>query len=196
MTSKPGFLRSGRGYLLTLLLGLAASGAVAVGVTRTWVRAEGTVEGMPRLVAEVPGSDVSSLVGALGLACLAAFGAVVATRGWVRVVVGGLVVAAMGTVVVLTVWAGDSTALATEALAAKGWAGGAVDTQTVGWRWLVAFAAAIGAVCGAVVTRFGRDWTTMGERYDAPTEQRRSDPTSEADVWKAIDRGDDPTNDG
>ena len=36
----------------------------------------------------------------------------------------------------------------------------------------------------------------MGERYDAPTE-RSADPTptSEADVWRAIDRGDDPTSD-
>jgi hypothetical protein len=189
-------LISGRGYALTLISGLAAAGAVAVGVTKPWLRATATVEGMPRLVAEVSGTDVSPAAGALGLATLAAFGAVVATRGWVRVAIGVAIVAAMVFVAVSALFPGSTAGLVEDGLAAKGWAGGAYNVQSVWWRWLVAAAAVVGAMCGALVVRFGRKWATMGERYDAPTERKQTEVVSEADAWRAIDRGDDPTTGG
>jgi len=188
-------LGSSRGYALTLVLGLAASGAVAVGSTKPWFRATATVEGMPRLVAEVPGTEIVPAAGALGLAALAAFGAVVATRGWARTAVGVVIVAAMLYVAASAFFPGTTSGAVEDGLAGVGWSGGDYAVQSVWWRWLVAGCAILGAVCGAIVVRFARIWATMGERYRAPTEHKTVEAVTEADVWRAIDRGDDPTID-
>lgn len=184
-----------RGYALTLLLGLASAGAVAVGATKPWVTATAEVAGMPRLVTDVTGSDIAPAAGALGLAVLAAFGAVVATGGWVRRVVGVLIVVAMLFVAYVALFPGSTTGLVEDGLAATGWSGGGYHVSSVWWRWLVAVAALVGAVCGGLVVRYATQWATMGDRYDAPSERASTEVTTEADVWRAIDRGDDPTTD-
>ncbi len=195
MSRPTSFWASSRGYAVTLVLGLAASGAVAVGVNKPWLRATATVEGMPRLVAEVSGADIAPAAGALGLAALAAFGAVVATRGLFRRAVGVLIIAALAYVAFSAIFPGATGGLVVQGLAAKGWAGGHYDVHSVWWRWLVAVGALVGAGCGCLVVRFATMWATMGERYDAPAEHRQAEASSESDVWRAIDRGDDPTVD-
>jgi len=206
VTARSG-VHGSRGYGLVLALGLVASLAVAVGSTRPWVRAFATVEGLPRIVADISGTEVVAPSAALGLAGLAGFGAVVATRGWIRTAVGALIVAGMGVLFVLTVLPISTTDVVEDALATLGWAGGDYTTESLWWRWLVAAAALVAAGCGVAVLRYGRSWATMGERYDSPTgsgqtaapagsrDATTAAPTNEADVWRAIDRGDDPTDD-
>jgi uncharacterized membrane protein (TIGR02234 family) len=190
-------LASRRGYLIVLVAGLASTGAVVVGSSRPWVRATATIANMPEVVAEVNGTDVVPASAALGLAGLAAFGAVVATRGWARVLVGAVIAVGMTVLLLVTLWPPSTTEAVEDALAARGWAGGDYATTVVAWRWLVAVAAAVAAGCGVAVLRYGRRWATMGERYDAPVAPSTpATPTHEADVWRAIDRGADPTDDG
>jgi hypothetical protein len=51
-----------------------------------------------------------------------------------------------------------------------------------------AAAGALLALTGALVGARGARWPALGARYDAP-----AGPPSDADLWRAMDRGEDPT---
>lgn len=186
------------GYGQTLVLGLVAAVATTVGVSRPWVSATATVQGLPTIHAQVDGTDLAPLAGALGFVLLAAFGAVVATRGPMRRGLGWLVVVCAVAVVVAVVHPGDPARAVEQGLSAKGWSGGSYQTGTSAWRWVVGAGGAGCALAGALVARFGSSWATMSTRYDAPVADGQRpgaeavDPT-EADLWHSIDRGHDPT---
>ena len=71
-------------YGPTLVVGLAGALAMTVGVAKPWVTATARQSGLPQIEVTVSGASLAPLAGALGVVVLAAFGAVVATRGWVR----------------------------------------------------------------------------------------------------------------
>lgn len=173
---------------------------MTVGTSRPWVTATASVLGLPTIRASVSGADVVPLVGALGVAMLAAFGAVVATRGVARMALGAAVLIAAAVVVVACIRVPGVTGQLTAGLSAKGWSGGGGyhETTTV-WRWLVLLSSLAAGLAGGVTAVYGREWAEMGSRYDAPTretpETRRPEELSENDVWRAIDQGRDPTHD-
>lgn len=193
------------GYGPTMLVGLLAAAAATVAASRPWLSATATVDGLPTLTATVSGAAQSPLAGALGVVMLAAFGAVVATRGGVRRALGLLVVAAAVTIFIAATAPSNSAGLVEAGLMAKGWSGGAYNMDTVFWRWVSAAAALICAGAGVAVAAWGGEWATMGSRYDAPAgadasrsdapggAHRRAEELSEAEVWREIDRGHDPT---
>ncbi len=193
-----------RGYATVLTLGLVGSLMTVLGTARPWASAAAGTRGLPAIHVSVTGTDLEPACGALGLALLAAFGAVLATRGWVRRGLGAAIV--LGSIVVLilaaTAPADPTHALAAE-LSAKGWTGGGFGSGTEPWRWIVVAGAAAAGVAGAGVARFGGSWVSMGARYDAPAAATRAtqpdqaaDVLTEAEVWKAIDQGRDPTQTG
>lgn len=210
-------LGSGRAYALTLLLGLGSAAAVAVGTTRPWAYAASSAQpGFPTQQATASGADLAPLAAALGVVLLAAFGAVIATRGLVRRGLGVLVVVASAAVAAETVLPGDPRPVLAAGLRAKGWYRGSIDAQVEGWRWLVLVGAVGCLVAGLLVVGYGGRWATMGRRYDAPTAspalasspdgaraavQATEGSTSEetattltdAELWQAIDDGHDPT---
>lgn len=49
------------------------------------------------------------------------------------------------------------------------------------------------AVAGLLTLRYGRSWPAMGSRYEAPTRKAPAKSDTPADLWKALDRGEDPT---
>ena len=186
------------GYGPTLVLGLLGAVAVTVGVSRPWVGATANVAGLPTLYADASGADLVPLAGALGVVLLAAFGAVVATRNWVRRCLGLLIVVASVVVAVAAIHPANAANTLTDGLAAKGWSGADYSTTTMAWRWLVLVGALVCLGAGAAVARFGAGWATMGSRYDAPaapveTRSRADGQLTEAEVWHAIDQGHDPT---
>lgn len=198
---------SPRGYAVTLLAGLLAALAVTVGVARPWLSAAARIDNLPLISTTVSGADLAPLAGALGVVLLASFGAVIATAGWVRRGLGGLIVVAAVVVAYSAVAPGGSASAVRDGLAAKGWAGGDYDVATQWWRWVTLAGALVCGAAGATIGRFGGRWATMGSAYDAPrtapapspqpdadetlpSETRRSD----ADLWQAIDRGHDPTH--
>jgi uncharacterized membrane protein (TIGR02234 family) len=186
-----------RSYALTVVVGLASAGAITVGAAQPWVTATASPEGLPQISASVDGADIAPVVGALGFVLLAAFGAVIATRGWVRRAVGVVIIACSVVVLVAAARAGAATDLLQPSLSARGWSGGSYDSRTVAWRWVVVAAAALCLLAGLAVVRFATRWATMGSRYDAPANspvtEQPGDSMSTGDVWKAIDRGHDPT---
>ncbi len=188
-------------YGPALVVGLLGTVGVAVGASRPWVTATASVPGLPTIHASVSGADLVPLVGALGVAMLAAFGAVVATRGVVRRALGAAVLVAAVIVLVAGIHPPGATGELTAGLSARGWSGGGGyhETTTV-WRWLVLLCSVAAGLAGAVTAAYGQQWAEMGSRYDAPTretaaESRRPEELSENDVWRAIDQGRDPTRD-
>jgi len=187
-------------YGPTLVVGLGAATAATVAVSRPWVEAAVRQRGAPTIEASASGADIVPLAGALGVVVLAAFGAVIATRGVVRRALGLLIMVAAASIVAAALGTGSAASQLEAGLAAKGWSGGAYSTADQPWRWVALAAAVLCVVAGAAVAAYGPGWATMGSRYDAPTtaaesreSTREAAEMSEADVWREIDRGRDPT---
>ncbi len=185
-------------YAPTLIIGLLGAVGITVGTSRPWVSATATVPGLPTIHATATGADLAPLVGALGVVVLAAFGAVVATRGWLRRGLGAGVLVASAVVLVAVIDPAGSGDVLRDGLSAKGWSGGSYQSSTEPWRWLVLVAALATALAGASTARYGAGWAVMGSRYDAPRAGRAAtsvpaEELSETDVWRAIDQGRDPT---
>lgn len=163
-----------------------AAGCLVLAAGRTWAVAVQTAPGLPRAEQALPGRALAPAVFALGLAGLAGALGVLATRGWGRRLAGVLVACCgAGSAVSAGLAANPSTVL--EALpAAFGTAG--VRVQVTAWPVAAVVAGVLVAACGVVVVWRGTRWPGMGAKYDAPR-QRDAEP----DMWRAFDRGDDPT---
>jgi uncharacterized membrane protein (TIGR02234 family) len=187
-------------YGPVLVLGLLGALGSTVGAAHPWVTATSSVHGLPTIHASASGADLAPLAGALGVVVLATFGAVIATRGWVRRGLGVAIVVASAIVVVSAADPGGASDVLRSGLSAKGWSGGGYRTSTEPWRWLVLVCALVTLAAGAATARYGGQWAVMGERYDAPSASgpaatKPAEDLTETDVWQAIDQGRDPTHD-
>jgi uncharacterized membrane protein (TIGR02234 family) len=185
-------------YLPALAVGLLGSLGVTVGSAHPWVSATSSVRNLPTLHASASGADLAPLAGALGVVLLAAFGAVIATRGWVRRGLGAAIVVAAAVVLMSVIHPGAAGDVLRSGLSAKGWSGGTYDTESQPWRWLVLLCACLTGVAGAATFRYGGQWAVMGDRYDAPqaapsVAAKPAEELTENDVWEAINHGRDPT---
>jgi Tryptophan-associated transmembrane protein (Trp_oprn_chp) len=167
--------RPGRS-LAVAVIACAAGAAVALfALSRVWVT-DVVSRPAPLPPQSVPhrGGALLPWVPALALVALAGAGAVVATRGRLRRIIGGLVV---------TVAAG---------LVAGGVVGlGRAAGGRVAWPALVALAGLAIGWAGVRVIRHGSAWPAMGTRY----ERARPRAARAATMWDDLDRGVDPTAD-
>ncbi|MER8182512.1 TIGR02234 family membrane protein [Kitasatospora sp. NPDC094015] len=191
---------------LGLMLLLTALGAVLVltAVGRTWAR--GVVTGLDggRLEISAAGSTLTGLPGGLALVALAAAVAVFAVRGRARTAVGVLtVLAGAGAAAGAVLGATDTAGLHTEAARKLALADAHAQAVTHSfWPWVALAGGVLLALAGLLTVRSGRYWPAMGARYEAPTAagarpgKAAGAPrpaSSPADLWKALDRGEDPT---
>ncbi|MEU5721780.1 Trp biosynthesis-associated membrane protein [Micromonospora sp. NPDC047738] len=175
--------RGRRELAYAVLLCLVGAGLALWAVTRTW-SVELTARGsLPPTRHTRTGTDLLPWVSALALVGLAGGGAVLATRGRVRRLLGGLL-----TLVGLAVAAGGGYGLT--ALAG-------VSRQ---WPALVLVGGLVAAVGGVLTALRGAGWPAMGARYERPVRSAApSGPDRPAvergtrDAWEALDRGEDPT---
>jgi uncharacterized membrane protein (TIGR02234 family) len=194
-----------RGLVVAVLGGLAAGGLALLGVSQPWARAEIAAAGVPRSTVEVAGTSAVPWVGALTLVVLAAALALVPTGGWARRAIGVIMLLAAAGVVLGSTTAGSAVDDALREDLAQSPASGGVDDATAAdaadrpaWRWLTLGSGAAGIAVGVLAAGRGGRWPTMGSRYDAPRSRDR-DPapsegeTEEADLWRAMDEGRDPT---
>ena len=65
--------------------------------------------------------------------------------------------------------------------------------RQVVWPALSALAFASAAALGLLTAVAGGTWSTMGSRYERRVEAAPAAPATEADIWKALDEGRDPT---
>ncbi|MEU4763032.1 Trp biosynthesis-associated membrane protein [Actinosynnema sp. NPDC023794] len=120
--------------------------------------------------ADRSGGDVVPALTPVALLCLAAIAAVVALSGWVRRVLGVVVLLA-------------GAAAAFQAVDADG---------PVTGRGLVLLGAALAVAAGVLLLVRGSAMPRLGGGYQTPgAAKRTADP--ERELWNALERGDDPT---
>jgi len=173
---------SDRRWLSYTVLGcLAGAGLALFAVTRTWLVVQTARSGPTPLVEYRTGADLVPWLRALALVGLAGAGALLATRGVARAVVGGLV-AACG----LGLMAGAGYGVSRDA---SPW-----------WPAMLALGGATLVALGGLAAVRGRRWPALGARYERPAGGRvegqpaPSTPgASTTQAWDALDRGEDPT---
>lgn len=198
----PGRSRSAgrRSLAAALLLGALGAGVALLCSRQTWAHGTATVVG-GSLPLSVKGSDVTGVPAALAIVGLAALFAVFAVRRAGRVLVALLLaLSGAGTMVAALTGAEDSGALDEKAAAAAGDTAATVHAFShTAWPYVGAAGGLLILLAGLLALGFSRRWPAMSGRYEregAPGAHgggRPVDPDRPEDLWKAIDRGEDPT---
>ncbi|MDA3643872.1 Trp biosynthesis-associated membrane protein [Saccharopolyspora indica] len=198
MTTEPGSEPSrSRGLLwLVVLLALAAAGALWGASGLTW--AEQLFRGSfgNEVLVGLTGADLRPELVPMALASLAAVAAVLATGGWLRRVVGVLVLVAGAALAWRSVQAfTGGLAVRSAPSAPPGSAPvGEVAAQPYG-PLLVLTAAVLLVVAGALVLLRAGRMPAMGAKYSAPGTAKRKSHDPDRQMWQDLDAGRDPTDD-
>jgi len=195
---------SDRREMAVAVVGLAAGGGLALSAGgQTWLTATvARPEPLPPVTEQLTGSELAPLVPAGGLVLLAAAVALVAVRGAGRVLVGLLAAVAGG----VLGWSGLRTLLTDADVTAAGVVGSGTPGSTLtadvsgAWPVLVLVAGLLAVAAGLLTVLRGSSWPGMGRRYERPAAtaapvRRRTDEDRALDAWRALDRGEDPTED-
>ncbi|GAA1518678.1 TIGR02234 family membrane protein [Streptomyces synnematoformans] len=190
-----------------LLSGALGAAVVLVSAGRTWAEGEAAT---PVADATLPvtagGRDVTGLPSALAIVGLAALVAVFAVRRTGRTVVAALLTLC-GAGVIAASAAGASDTAAPHDLAAVA---AALDDAAVhavshsAWPWVSLAGGVLLLAAGVLAWCYGPGWPAMSGRYErsggtAAARPRRAapaDPERPEELWKALDRGEDPTRGG
>ncbi|MFJ1575361.1 TIGR02234 family membrane protein [Streptomyces sp. NPDC088147] len=205
----------GRGALAAaLLLGAAGAAVALIASGQTWAEGIAAVGG-GSVPLDADGRDVTGVPAALGIVGLAALVAVFAVRGAGRLLVAALLaLSGAGAAVAAFLGASDSTALDEKAARTTGDSAATVDalTHTV-WPYVTTAGGVLILLAGALALLYGRRWPGMSGRYERPGAPTGAggpgggsggrgrtartapavDPDRPEDLWKALDRGEDPT---
>jgi uncharacterized membrane protein (TIGR02234 family) len=146
--------RPRRSFAVALLLGLAGAGLAIYGATRTWSLQVIVRPGLPDLRTARTGADDFPLLIGLALVALAGAGALLATRGVVRRVLGGLL-AVVGAGVILQTLTGRI-----------GLDAGRAGAGATTWPIVCALGGAMIVAGGLAAAAQGHRWPTMGARYE------------------------------
>ncbi|GGW18861.1 membrane protein [Streptomyces capoamus] len=192
--------RSGRRSLAVALLCGALGAALALLASRQrWAEGTATVAG-GAFPLTAKGSDVTGVPAALAIVGLAALVAVFAVRGAGRLLVSGLLaLSGAGIVTAALVSASDGSALDDEAARASGDTSATVAALShTGWPYVAAAGGLLILLAGVLALRYGGRWPAMSGRYERGAARPRrtarpADPERPEEIWKALDRGEDPT---
>ena len=183
-----------RAFVVDLAACVVAGALILIAAGRTWGRAAlTTVTGSIDHVS-VTGHGAEPALPALGIALLVLTAGLIASRGWLRRVVG-LVVVTVGAAVVALAVASRSDVADSLAHHAFAVASSSVPERTSGWAVVTAVAGALAVCCGALAVAVGARWPALGARYDAAGARGARGDTgpSAMSEWDALDRGEDPT---
>ncbi|MGW8890006.1 TIGR02234 family membrane protein [Streptomyces sp. NPDC055749] len=192
---------SRRSLAAALLLGAAGSTVVLLASGQTWAEGEAAVGG-GTLPLTADGQDVTGLPAALAIVALAALVAVFAVRRGGRALVAGLLaLSGLGAGLSAFLGASDSAALDEKAAQTTGNTSATIDALThTAWPYATAVGGLLILVAGLLALRYGSRWPTMSGRYERDGTPRprkaapaAADPDRPEDLWKALDRGEDPT---
>ncbi|MET7652291.1 MULTISPECIES: TIGR02234 family membrane protein [unclassified Streptomyces] len=189
-----------RSLALALLFGALGSAVTLLSTRQRWSDGTATVAG-GAFPLTARGSDVTGVPAALAIAALAALVAVFAVRRTGRFAVSALLaLSGAGIMVAALLGASDGSALDEQAARASGDTSATVASFShTAWPYAAAAGGALILLAGLLALRYGRLWPTMSGRYerDGTPRPRRAakpvDPDRPEDMWKALDRGEDPT---
>lgn len=188
-------------YGPTVLSGLAAGGLAYFAASRVWTSTVVQASGLPSDPVTISGTEAMPVLGALALVIAAAAIAILAASVRFRKVVAVILALAglIGAILTIPVALSGITsgsALETKIQESPAFTGANNPDvyATTSWPILAVFAFFLAVVIGALVWRLGSRWPTMGRKYDAPAAtQSVADDEGDADLWKALDQGRDPT---
>lgn len=184
-------------YAPVVLATLAAGGLAFFATSRTWAHVRVVTDGLPSDSVDVSGTDAQPLVSALALVVVTSALAVLAASRRVRRVVGGFTVLVAVTAVVIVLLGGSSLDSAVDRAveASPAFTGtGGHDFTTSVWKYVTVLGFVLAALFGGITAKLGATWPTMSSRYDAPAARPAvTAPQSDAEMWKALDEGRDPT---
>ncbi|MFF8292141.1 TIGR02234 family membrane protein [Streptomyces sp. NPDC016309] len=193
-----------RSLAAALSLGAAGAAVVLLASGQTW--AEGTVTvGGGSVPLDATGGDVTGVPTALAIVGLAALVAVFAVRRAGRSLVSLLLtLSGAGAATAAYLGASDGAALDEKAASTTGDAAARVEALThTPWPWVTVVGALLILAAGLLALRHGRGWPAMSGRYErdggprpgrTAGAARPGDPDRPEDLWKALDRGEDPTD--
>ncbi|MFJ3100818.1 TIGR02234 family membrane protein [Streptomyces sp. NPDC086835] len=193
---------SRRSLAAALFLGAAGATVVLLAAGRIWAEGSASVGG-GTVSLDVKGSDVTGVPTALAIVGLAALVAVFAVRRTGRLLVAALLaLSGAGASTAALLGASDTGALDEKAARTTGDAASTVEalSHTV-WPYVTAAGGALLLLAGLLALRYGRLWPSMSGRYERDgspraRKERPADPDRPEDLWKALDRGEDPTREG
>lgn len=190
-------------YGPVVLATLATGGLGFWAASRPWGKTVLTSEGLKPSDLHVSGADAEPLVSALALVVVAAALALLAAGPRLRKGVGvlTLIVGVLGIVVAPRPGgSGIRHAVTTAAEASPAYTGpeSIGDISSTPWYFVSILAFVLAVLLGAAMLRWSRAWPTMSSRYDAPGARPKlpdklPEKISDADMWKAMDEGNDPT---
>jgi uncharacterized membrane protein (TIGR02234 family) len=208
-----------REYGTALVVAAAGAALILIAVRRPWARVTFVPpRPLPSQTIDVTGQDLLPLAGALALAALACLAAVIATKGNLRRVAGGLLA-------VLGAWAGIAAMASVSPASAAGVAAGKVGSPSASaasgaagsttsgtssgdgtvvvsgtashvamsgteWRVIVLLGAAAIVAAGIAVAIRGPRWSVMSAKYDSAGAR----PVDSASMWESLSSGGDPTD--
>ncbi|MFD7083319.1 TIGR02234 family membrane protein [Streptomyces sp. NPDC002181] len=188
-----------RSVAVALLFGALGASVVLLASGRVWARGTAAVGG-GSLPLTADGRAVTGLPAALAIVGLAALVAVFAVRGRSRLLVSGLLaLSGLGAALAAVLAADDRQALDAQAARTTADTAAQVGALThTAWPYITAAGGALILVAGLLALRFGSGWPAMGGRYERdgsprPRKAAAVDPDRPEDLWKALDRGEDPT---
>ncbi|MBB0246858.1 TIGR02234 family membrane protein [Streptomyces alkaliphilus] len=197
---------------LALVAGATGAAVVLIASGQRWAEALAAGAAGGTLPVTVTGGEVSGLPSALALVGLASLVAVLAVRrNGRRIVSGVLLLAGAGAVASAVAGARDTSALRSAAAEVTGLTQvplSGID-HTV-WPWISALGGLALVLAGVLALRHGAAWPAMSGRHERTGSpgvraggrgQRRTgrgpvrpaDPERPEEMWKAMDRGEDPT---
>ena len=184
-------------YAPVVLGTLAAGGLAFFAASRTWAHVKIATDGLPSDSVDVTGADAQPIVSALALVVVASALAVLAASPRIRRVVGAFTVLVALTAAAVVLLGGSSLDNAVDHAVKESPAftgTGDHDFTTSAWKYVSALAFLIAAVLAGITAKLGAIWPTMSSRYDAPAARPAvTAPQSDAEMWKALDEGRDPT---
>nr|WP_249416629.1 TIGR02234 family membrane protein [Streptomyces sp. TS71-3] len=188
-----------------LLLGSVGAAVALLASRQGWAQGTAAVAGGD-LPLTARGSDVTGVPAALAIVGLAALVAVFAVRRAGRLLVSALLaLSGAGTVAAAVTGATrDSAGDALDEKAAQvsgSTTAGVEALSHTAWPYVAAAGGVLILLAGILALRYGRLWPAMSGRYERDGTPRRTtprpvDPDRPEDLWKALDRGEDPTTGG
>jgi uncharacterized membrane protein (TIGR02234 family) len=172
-----------RGYPAAVASGLAGAGLALFAATRVWAVEIEQRPGLSDLRTEQTGAGAQPWLIGLAVVALAGTGALLATRGVARRL--------LGAVLALT----GAGVAAGAVLARAGIDPGAAGLAGSAWPIACVCGGAAVVVAGVLAARHGHRWSAMSSRYErrpaAPVTV--TEASAGRDLWDALDRGEDPT---